>query len=73
MQQRMNGRSTHTILVRTYRLPEDLVQRLDALSACTRICQSKLLAHLLTRGMNELDAGRWQIRTRPIAYEIDPE
>jgi hypothetical protein len=50
---------------RTYRLPIDLVARIDATAAAKRVYKSSLVAFLLAKALDQVDVGELVIRTRP--------
>jgi hypothetical protein len=52
-------------IARTYRLPVVLVGRLNSEAAALRVWPSSLVAHLLERALDEVDAGRWEVPTKP--------
>jgi hypothetical protein len=56
---------------RTYRLAPATIRRLDDLAAEVNIYQSTLVDALLSRALDDLDAGRLVIQTRPVKYELD--
>lgn len=56
---------------RTYRLHADTIRRIDDLAAAANIYQSALVDALLCRTLDDIDAGRLVIQTRPVKYELD--
>lgn len=57
---------------RTYCLSGETVRRIDALADKAQVSQSRLADYFLRMVLDDIDAGRFTLRTRPIAYEIDP-
>ena len=56
---------------RTYRLARGTIRRLDDLAAAVNIYQSALVDALLSRALDDIDAGRLVIHVRPVKYELD--
>lgn len=56
---------------RTYRLTPDLAERIKRLALTHELYDSSIVCWLLTRALDDLDAGRLTIRKRPVAYVID--
>ena len=55
----------HTHTYRSYKLPTDLVNRIDATAAGRNVGKSDLVAFLLTKAFELLDDGELVIETRP--------
>ena len=56
---------------RTYRFPLDVAERVRALADAHEVYHSSLVAFLLRQALDQVDAGRLVIRTRPVAFVID--
>jgi len=56
---------------RTWRVSREIAERIRALAVATEVYDSSIVNYLLTRALDDLDAGRMVIRRRPVAYVID--
>lgn len=56
---------------RTYRLQPATIRRIDALAAAVNLYQSALVDALLTAALDDVDAGRLAVRTRPVKFDLD--
>jgi hypothetical protein len=54
-----------THLWRSYKLPADLVARIDATAQAHNVYKSDLVAFLLTTALDQADGGELIIKTRP--------
>lgn len=61
------------LVARTYRLRPATVDHIDEIAATMGIAQSRLVDYLLRLALTEVEAGKWRIRRRPIAYAIDED
>lgn len=55
---------------KTYRLKAETLRRLAALVTTTGAYHSQLIDVLLVRAMDEIDAGRWQLKKKPVKWEV---
>jgi hypothetical protein len=60
-------------IARTYRLPIVLVGKLNSEAAALRVWPSSLVAYLLERALDEVEAGRWEVPTEPSHQNIIQE
>jgi len=56
---------------RTYRLQPATIAALDALAAQTSLTKDALADALLARALDRVNAGRWTIRRRAAAWELE--
>lgn len=64
----MNDDHTTT---RTYRLDSTTIERIDQYCKKTGCWQSRFIDLLLKRALDEVEAGRWHLDKRPVAYELE--
>ena len=55
----------------THRLRESTIAQIDALAAQTSLPKSAIVDALLTRALDQVNAGRWTIRRRAAAWELE--
>ena len=55
---------------KTYRLKAETLRRLEALVTETGAYHSQLIDQLLTRAMDEIDAGRWKLKKKPVKWAV---
>jgi predicted transcriptional regulator len=54
---------------RTFQLSEQVSRRLDELSLVHGLWGSELCDLILRRGLEEMEAGRWQLKKKPIKFK----
>lgn len=57
-------------IARTYRLEPETVERLKALAEQLQAFDSPLVDLLLSRALDEVEAGRWPLRKEPVKYVV---
>ena len=57
-------------VTRTYKLPEPLVERLNAMAKARRVGVSDLVGFLLTDGLNRIEAGELKLKTRSLDVRV---
>jgi hypothetical protein len=55
----------------THQLRESTIAALDALAAQTSLGKSAIVDALLTRALDQVSAGKWTIRRRAAAWELE--
>jgi hypothetical protein len=55
---------------RTYRLTDDLIERVNGLAAAHKVGQSDLVRYLLEYGLDAVEAGHLALKTRPAALRL---
>ena len=58
---------------KTYRLKAETLRRLQVLVSETGAYHSQLIDVLLTRAMDEIDAGRWTLKKKPVKWAVTIE
>jgi len=53
---------------RTYQIDADTIEAIGELAAALGVYPSSIVNMLLTRGMSEIEAGRWRIRAQAATY-----
>jgi len=62
--------ATETAVAKTYRLKPETLRRLAALVDETGAYHSQLIDVLLVRAMDEIDAGRWKLKKKPVKWAV---
>lgn len=55
-------------IARTYKFNDELIARIDAAALELVVFPGPLIELLLTRALDEVEADRWKLRRRPVAY-----
>jgi hypothetical protein len=63
-------RYQNSTVTRTYKLPEPLVERLNAMAKAHRVGVSDLVGFLLTDGLNRIESGELKLKTRPLDVRV---
>lgn len=61
----------HDKVARTYRISKATAARLKALAETLEAFESPLVEMLLQRALDEVEAGRWPLRKRPVKYVVE--
>lgn len=60
----------HDKIARTYRIDKETAQQLKTLAEQLQAFESPLVDLLLRRALNEIEAGRWELRKEPVKYVV---
>lgn len=58
---------------KTLRLRESTLERLATVAESIGAYQSPLVDQILTRAMDEIEAGNWKLKRRPVKYKVNLE
>jgi hypothetical protein len=58
-------------VARTYRLDPETARRIEALTTRLDAYASPLVDMLLTRALDEVEAGRWALERRPVKFTVE--